>query len=79
MKLEIEIPKIVYQAEMYTEEDIEKYADKAFLIGEVMLKENGIGINLISENDRKELITLIEEAIREFILKRTGMTWEEDE
>lgn len=79
MKLEIEIPKIVYQAEMYTEEGIEKYADEAFLIGEVMLKENGVGINLISNDDRKELITFIGEAIREFILKRTGMTWEEDE
>lgn len=79
MKLEIEIPKIVYQAEMYIENDCEKYADESFLIGEVMPKGNGIGINLISENDRKELITVIGDAIREFIFKRMGSEWEEDE
>lgn len=70
MKLEINIPNILYQAELYVnEENHEMICDEAFLIGEVILKENDFTMNLVSEEDRKELVTRIHLAIRDFIVE----------
>lgn len=70
MELEIYIPDILYKCTVWSENGDEKIQSESRLVGEVMLTEKDVSINLLHEEDRKELVDRINSAIEDFIIQR---------
>lgn len=70
MELEINIPDILYKCTVWSENGNEKIQSESRLVGEVMLTEKDVSMNLLYEEDRKELVDRINSAIEDFIIQR---------
>lgn len=70
MELEINIPNVLYKCELWSENDDEKIRSESHLVGEVMLTEKDMSMNLLYEGDREELLSRINSAIEDFIVQK---------
>lgn len=70
MKLRIEIPSIITDLEIYEKDQEKRIHVDALLKGEVIFTEGGVSMNLLSEDDRVELLNDIRDGILRFVLNK---------